>query len=246
MLTTLHGRLDLPELGPIFREYADMQLVSISDASVFRFLMPRATVHRQGSISPSEMNPILSVHWRGHPESGPIMRLKLPNGWDSAANRGESGSGRSGILCDEDCAVDGSSLDRIPRRISDAEKGHFLGDAAAVLCTHDWPEPFGIVLIEALACGTLVFAYRRGSIPEIIEDGVTGFICDSLDEMAKIDRLPLIKRSVSQESFQARFTAERMVRLSACMNGWRRCRRERTRSPTDGPSHGRSQACGRQ
>ena len=67
--------------------------------------------------------------------------------------------------------------------ISDAEKRDFLGDAAAVLCTYDWPEPFGIVLIEALACGTPVLAYRRGSIPEIIEDGVTGFICDSLSDM---------------------------------------------------------------
>ena len=93
------------------------------------------------------------------------------------------------------------------------EKCDFLGNAAAVLCTYDWPEPFGIVLIEALACGTPVFAYRRGSIPEIIEDGVTGFICDSLSEMAaKIDELPLIHRLACREAFQSRFTVERMVR----------------------------------
>ena len=97
--------------------------------------------------------------------------------------------------------------------INDMEKCDFLGNAAAVLCTYDWPEPFGIVLIEALACGTPVFAYRRGSIPEIIEDGVTGFICDSLPEMAaKIDELPLIHRLACREAFQRRFTVERMVR----------------------------------
>jgi glycosyltransferase involved in cell wall biosynthesis len=96
--------------------------------------------------------------------------------------------------------------------ISDAEKGDFLGEAAAVLCTYDWPEPFGIVLIEALACGTPVFAYRRGSIPEIIENGVTGFICDSLEEMvSRIDCLPLIERRQCRESFENRFTVQRMV-----------------------------------
>ena len=72
----------------------------------------------------------------------------------------------------------------------------FSRHAAAVLCPYDWPEPFGIVLTEALACGTPVLAYRRGSIPEIIEGGVTGFICDNLEEMVTaIDRLPLIQRA---------------------------------------------------
>jgi glycosyltransferase involved in cell wall biosynthesis len=97
--------------------------------------------------------------------------------------------------------------------INDAEKCDFLGNAAAVLCTYDWPEPFGIVLIEALACGTPVFAYRRGSIPEIIDDGVTGFICDSLGEMAaKIERLPFINRLRCREAFECRFTVKRMVK----------------------------------
>jgi glycosyltransferase involved in cell wall biosynthesis len=81
-----------------------------------------------------------------------------------------------------------------------------------VICPYDWPEPFGIVLIEALACGTPVLAYRRGSIPEIIDDGVTGFICDNLEEMvAAIDRLPVIQRQQCRDAFEARFTVERMV-----------------------------------
>jgi glycosyltransferase involved in cell wall biosynthesis len=96
--------------------------------------------------------------------------------------------------------------------ITDADKNSFLGNAAAVLCPYDWPEPFGIVLIEALACGTPVLAYRRGSIPEIIENGVTGFICDNLEEMVvAIDRLPLIQRQECRDSFVARFTVKRMV-----------------------------------
>jgi len=81
-----------------------------------------------------------------------------------------------------------------------------------VLCTYDWPEPFGIVLIEALACGTPVLAYRRGSIPEIIEDGVTGFICENLSEMVSaIYRLPEIHGQRCRDSFEARFTVRRMA-----------------------------------
>jgi len=122
----------------------------------------------------------------------------------------------------------GELVDDFRRRAAERRVGgqvHFLGAVPhpelpdvlrasdLFLLTTEPPESFGIVLIEALACGTPVFAYRRGSIPEIIEDGVTGFICDSLDEMVtKIDRLPLIKRQRCRESFQARFTAERMVK----------------------------------
>jgi len=96
--------------------------------------------------------------------------------------------------------------------INDAEKCDLLGNAAAVLCTYDWPEPFGIVLIEALACGTPVLAYRCGSIPEIIEDGVTGFVCANLEEMvAAIQRLPLIQRQRCRDAFTTRFTVERMA-----------------------------------
>jgi glycosyltransferase involved in cell wall biosynthesis len=97
--------------------------------------------------------------------------------------------------------------------ISDAEKNEFIGNAAALVCPYDWPEPFGLVLIEALACGTPVIAYRRGSIPEIIEDGVTGFVCETLAEMADaVERLPLLDRQRCRASFEARFTADRMAR----------------------------------
>jgi len=97
--------------------------------------------------------------------------------------------------------------------INDAEKNDFLGEAAALLCPYDWPEPFGLVLIEAMACGTPVLAYRRGSIPEVIDHGVTGYICDNIGEMAKaVAALPLIDRKRCREIFEKRFTVERMVK----------------------------------
>ena len=82
----------------------------------------------------------------------------------------------------------------------------------ALVCPYDWPEPFGLVLIEALACGTPVLAYRRGSIPEIIEDRGTGFVCEGLDEMtAAIQRIPEIDRRRCRLSFEQRFSVERMA-----------------------------------
>jgi len=220
VLTTLHGRLDLPELLPIYREYADMPVVSISNA---------------------QRVPLPNANWQGTVYHG------LP---DLYAFHPNSGSGSYlaylGRICPEkrpDHAIEIAKRVGMPLRIAakvdpvdqeyfetqiapeldhplveylgeitDAEKGDFLGNAAAVLCPYDWPEPFGIVLIEALACGTPVLAYRRGSIPEIIEDGVTGFICENLDEMvAAIDRLPLIQRQQCRDAFEARFTVKRMV-----------------------------------
>jgi glycosyltransferase involved in cell wall biosynthesis len=97
--------------------------------------------------------------------------------------------------------------------ITDEEKDDFLGDAYAMVAPYDWPEPFGLVLIEALACGTPVLAYRRGSIPEIIDDGVTGFVCDDFNAMvAAVDRIGTLQRVQCRQSFDARFSVERMAR----------------------------------
>ena len=90
-----------------------------------------------------------------------------------------------------------------------------VGSARALLCPYDWPEPFGLVLIEALACGTPVVAYRRGSIPEIIDDGATGFVCDGLDDMtAALQHIPDIDRRHCRQSFEERFTVGRGAGLS--------------------------------
>ncbi|HTL62018.1 MAG TPA: glycosyltransferase family 4 protein [Nitrospira sp.] len=219
VLTTLHGRLDLPELVPMFREYSDMQLVSISNAQ--RLPLPhanwQATVyHGLPDLYVFHPSPGSYLAYLGRicPEKRPDHAIEIAK--------------RVGIPLRIAAKVDPVDREYFETQIApllnhplieylgeinDEEKCEFLGNAAAVLCTYDWPEPFGIVLIEALACGTPVFAYRRGSIPEIIEDGVTGFICDSLAEMvARIDELPLIQRRRCREAFQSRFTVERMVK----------------------------------
>ena len=218
VLTTLHGRLDLPELVPIYREYADMPVVSISNAQ--RLPLPhanwRGTVyHGLPDLYTFHPNPGSYLAYLGRicPEKRPDHAIEIAK--------------RVGMPLRMAAKVDPIDREYFETQIAplldhplveylgeitDADKCHFLGNAAAVLCPYDWPEPFGIVLIEALACGTPVLAYRRGSIPEIIEDGVTGFICDNLEEMVTaIDRLPLIQREQCRDSFEARFTVERMV-----------------------------------
>jgi glycosyltransferase involved in cell wall biosynthesis len=97
--------------------------------------------------------------------------------------------------------------------VTDAQKNDFIGNALALVCPYDWPEPFGLVLIEAMACGTPVLAYRRGSIPEVIEHGVTGLISENLAEMTRqVEGIPLIDRRRCRQVFEERFTVEQMVR----------------------------------
>jgi glycosyltransferase involved in cell wall biosynthesis len=96
--------------------------------------------------------------------------------------------------------------------IGEAQKGDFLGKAAALLFPVDWPEPFGIVMIEALACGTPVIAFRRGSVPEIVEDGVTGFIVeDETSALAAIAQIDTLDRRRIRREFERRFTSRRMA-----------------------------------
>jgi glycosyltransferase involved in cell wall biosynthesis len=96
--------------------------------------------------------------------------------------------------------------------IGDDQKDEFLGNAYALLFPIEWPEPFGLVLIEAMACGTPVIAYRRGSVPEVIEDGVTGFMVEGIDEAVEAARrVADIDRRRCREEFERRFTARRMA-----------------------------------
>ena len=220
VLTTLHGRLDLPELQPIYREYADMPVVSISNAQ----RMPLPNANWQGTVyhglpdlyafhPNSGSGSYLAYLGRICPEKRPdhaieiAKRVGMPLRIAAKVDPVDQEYFETQIAPELD-----HPLVEYLGEITDAEKCDFLGKAAAVLCPYDWPEPFGIVLIEALACGTPVLAYRRGSIPEIIEDGVTGFICENLDEMvAAVDRLPLIQRQQCRDAFEARFTVKRMV-----------------------------------
>src|ERR1700716_3777946 len=96
--------------------------------------------------------------------------------------------------------------------ISDADKSEFLSGAIALLVPIDWPEPFGLVMIEAMACGTPVIAYNRGSVPEVVDDGLTGFVVeDELSAIGAVDRLSKLPRRKIRKRFEERFTARRMA-----------------------------------
>jgi glycosyltransferase involved in cell wall biosynthesis len=96
--------------------------------------------------------------------------------------------------------------------IGDHEKSDFLSGAHALLATIDWPEPFGLVMIEAMACGTPVIAFNRGSVPEVIDEGLTGFIVeDEVGAIGAVERLPELSRARVRQRFEERFTARRMA-----------------------------------
>lgn len=220
VVTTLHGRLDLPELEPVYREFSEMPLVSISDAQ--RRPLPWAnwagTVYhglpRNLYSFQEQSQGYLAFLGRIAPEKRPDQAIEIAK--------------RAGIPLRIAAKVDPSDrlyfeaeiepllnhpLIEFVGEISDAEKDEFIGNAMALVCPYDWPEPFGLVLIEAFACGTPVVAYRRGSIPEIIDHGVTGFICETVDEMVDaVGQVSLIDRKQCRASFDERFTADRMAR----------------------------------
>ena len=220
VVTTLHGRLDLPELQPVFREYSEMPLISISDAQ--RRPLPwanwQATIHHGLPAHlytyHSQPQGYLAFLGRISPEKRPdhaievSKRTGLPLRIAAKVDPADLQYYRSEI----EPLLDHPLIEFIGE-ISDSEKNDFVGNALALVCPYDWPEPFGLVLIEALACGTPVLAYRRGSIPEVIEDGITGFVCENLSEMvASVERLGRIDRQRCRASFEQRFTADRMAR----------------------------------
>jgi glycosyltransferase involved in cell wall biosynthesis len=218
-LTTLHGRLDLPDLPLMMRQFPMMPLVSISNAQ--RAPMPWAnwfaTVPH--GLPPELYMPhvpgggYLAFLGRICPEKGIVSAIEiarrtgLPLQIAAKVDRVDQAYFDSTIapLLDD-------PLIEFVGEIGDREKEQFLGEAAAMLCPIDWPEPFGLVLIEAMACGTPVIAFRRGSVPEIIEDGVTGFIVDDVEGAAAA--VPLARkldRGLIRLRFEEQFTATRMV-----------------------------------
>ena len=218
--TTFHGRLDLPEMRPVFDEFAELPVVSISDAQ--RLPVPwlnwQATVHhglpRDLYTFHPEPGQYLAFLGRIAPEKRPdhaieiAKRVGMPLRIAAKVDPADREYFRSQI----EPLLDHPLVEYIGE-ITDPEKDDFLGQAYALLAPYDWPEPFGLVLIEALACGTPVLAYRRGSVPEILDHGVTGFISEYLSEMAdSVEQVALIDRARCRQAFEQRFTIERMVR----------------------------------
>jgi glycosyltransferase involved in cell wall biosynthesis len=218
-LTTLHGRLDMPDLPIMMREYAMMPLISISDAQqapmpwanwygTVQHGLPR-NLHRLGNGSGG----YLGFLGRISPEKAPdraieiALRARLPLHIAAKVDRVDQEYYESKIVP----LLDDPLINFIGE-ISEGDKGAFLGNAVALLFPIEWPEPFGLVLIEAMANGTPVIAFGHGSVPEIIEDGVTGFIVDDIESAAAAVPLALqLDRKAIRRRFEQRFTAERMV-----------------------------------
>jgi glycosyltransferase involved in cell wall biosynthesis len=220
VVTTLHGRLDLPELEPVYREFSEMPLVSISDSQ--RRPLPWAswagTVYHGLPRNLYTFHPqsqgYLAFVGRTAPEKRPdhaieiAKRAGLPLRIAAKVDRAD----RTYFEAEIEPLLDHPLIEFVGE-ISDGEKDEFIGNAMAVVCPYDWPEPFGLVLIEAFACGTPVLAYRRGSIPEIVDHGVTGFICETVDEMVDaVGQVSLIDRKQCRATFDERFTSDRMAR----------------------------------
>jgi glycosyltransferase involved in cell wall biosynthesis len=220
-LATLHGRLDLPELQPLYAAFSDVPVVSISDAQ--REPLPQAfylaTVHHglpERLVLPGTGNGgYLAFLGRISPEKAPDRAIRI--------------AARAGMRLKIAAKIDRADRDYFKAEIEpllaqahvefigeigEDQKAEFLGEAAGLLFPIAWPEPFGLVMIEAMACGTPVIAIRGGSVSEVIDEGVTGFVVD--DEIAAADaaqQVAALDRTHIRAVFEQRFTARRMAEL---------------------------------
>jgi glycosyltransferase involved in cell wall biosynthesis len=217
-LTTLHGRLDLPDLAPLYRRFHDMPLVSISDAQ--RRPIPWAkwlgTVHHG---LPEDL-------FKFHEVPGDYLAFLGRISPEKRVDRAIDIARRAGMPLKIAAKVDRADRDYFDTiikplldpslvefigEVGGKEKDEFLGNAYALLFPIDWPEPFGLVMVEALACGTPVIAWPNGSVPEVIEDGVAGFVVKEVEDAARVvGRLASLDRRRCREAFERRFTATRM------------------------------------
>ncbi len=217
-VTTLHGRLDIPDVIPLYLEFNDMNLISISNA---------------------QRAPVPSANWaatiyHGLPED--LYKLQERHGKylaflgricpEKRVDRAIEISKRVGMPLKIAAKVDAADREYFDSKIrkllddplieylgeiGERDKSDFLGNAYALLFPIDWPEPFGLAMIESLACGTPVVAYRMGSVPEILDEGVTGYLVNTLDEA--VDAIYLVSsldRTLCRRVFEKRFSARRM------------------------------------
>jgi len=219
-LTTLHGRLDLPDLAPFYAAFRDLPLASISNdqQAYLRNANWLGTVYHglPRDLLPFRPNPdgYLAFLGRISPEKGPdfaieiAARSRMPLKIAAKVDRADQAYWQAKIrpMVERNPDVD------FVGEIGEGDKASFLGGATALLFPVDWPEPFGLAMIEAMACGTPVIAYRRGSVPEIVEENVSGFVVDTLEEaVAAVRRIGDLNRVNVRAEFERRFTAERMA-----------------------------------
>ena len=218
-VTTLHGRLDMPELRPLFDEFADMPLISISDAQ--RTPLPDAgwigTVHHGLPLD------LLTFH----PGPGTYLAFLGRIAPEKRVDRAIAIATACGQPLKIAAKVDPADRDYYEREIrhlldnplvefigeiGEHQKSAFLGGASALLFPIDWPEPFGLVMIEALACGTPVVAFRGGSVSEVIDEGVTGYVVNTIDDAVEaVSAVGRLSRHLCRAVFERRFSATRMA-----------------------------------
>ena len=218
-LTTLHGRLDIPDLVALYREFSEMPVVSISDSQ----RAPLPWINWQGTVQHGmpedrfvpflEPGKYLAFLGRISPEKGVdraieiALRAEMPLKIAAKVDKTDSDYFENRIKP----MLDHELIEFIGE-ISDLEKNEFLGNASALLFPINWSEPFGIVLIEAMASGLPVVAYPLGSVPEIIEDGVSGFLVKNVDDAVKaVENLSYIDRRKCRKAFERRFSGRRMA-----------------------------------
>jgi glycosyltransferase involved in cell wall biosynthesis len=228
VVTTLHGRLDLPELQPLYQHFNDAPLISISDSQREPVAWANFVKTIYHGINLDELTlrrepgDYLAFLGRVAPEKGLDTAIRVANQAGRplriAARKPLRNATDPNVRADRQhyqhdiLPLLNRKAARFVGEVDGADKDRFLRHAAALLFPVRWPEPFGLVMVEALACGTPVIAFRRGSVPEVIDDGVTGFICDDEASMVEaIGRLDEIDRARCREVAQARFAPERMA-----------------------------------
>lgn len=220
-VTTLHGRLDLPDFHPVFSAFPKMPLVSVSEAQ------------RKGL--PSRVDWLATVphglpaHMHQfHPKPGRYLAFLGRISPEKRVDRAIEIAIRAGVPLKIAAKVDDVDRRYFEERIEpllhhrlidfigeigDHQKDAFLGNALALLFPIDWPEPFGLVMIEAMATGTPVIAWRRGSVPEVIPEGIGGYIVDTLEQaVERVTQVQALNRAAVREHFERHFTDERMAR----------------------------------
>jgi|SRR5579875_478338 len=220
-LTTLHGRIDLPDLPPLYRCFPQFPLVSISNDQ----RRPLAAANWVGTVYHGLPVDLLGFTARPRGDYLAFLGRISP---EKRPDRAIEIACLAGLPLKIAAKVDNADREYFEQRIrpllnhplvefvgeiGEAEKSTFLGNARALLFPIDWPEPFGLVIIEAMACGTPVIAFPCGSVPEVIEHGVTGLIVDSVEEAARaVEEIDRLDRCAIRARFEQRFSAARMAR----------------------------------
>jgi glycosyltransferase involved in cell wall biosynthesis len=221
-VTTLHGRLDIPDLQPLYRHFRQMPVVSISRAQ--RTPIPFANwvgnVYHglprdlQPLRIPTNDDPYVAFLGRLSPEKRPdrAIRIAMKAGLKLRIAAKIDAVDRAYFNAEIKVLLELPNIEYLGE-IDETQKSEFLGNATAFLFPIDWPEPFGVAMIEAMSCGTPVIAFRCGSVPEVIDEGISGFIVNSEEQAVEaIHKCRDFDRKKCRAVFERRFTADRMAK----------------------------------